>query len=1169
MDNPQTNAKPRRRRGRRGGHRHGPGGNVPGQGQRNGPSYGPMHGPHQAPVAGGIPNVAPVSLLPGQVGPVPNTGAPLTTLAARSQRHFPGRARALGHDYFLSGRVSEPVRAGDTFTLTVLGSGPSYNVVLDFSKTPADKSMDALCDCPYYDGGGLCKHLWAAILQIDKAGLAEVIPETGQLRVVHARPRNRRDGREGRTTSPGGKLPTMLPSPHGGNGQPRSSNLPGVPAVSSWRARLDQIQGVTGGRPANTFAGTWLAYFVVSASETVATGKLVLDLWTRDRLSNGGLGPLKPNRLPSHDVSRFTDVRDQEVLSILDRTGEAKTFAPHGRGAGNPSSRFTVDPILETQLIPTLTNTGKLFLSRSPTGSPDDADRPLRMDRGKPWNLELKIDAVKDTHYRIDGLLKRDNETRALNEPLWIFGSSFMLFADRICKLSDPRQVAWAKALKSPEAFLVPRDQGDALLRRILADPAVPKVTWPDDMGWKTLTIDPKPKGVFRPLGIPSANGRMTLTVSFDYAGREISLNDTAETLVDADQKCVYTRNVAFEEGTLTQALKILRDDQGTGTLPTVEMHRVAAELSAAGWTVYIENQRLHVADDFAMNVSTNTDWFDLKMEASFGNAAVGQPALLAALAAKDGLVKLADGSLGMLPKEWLDRYASMSEFGETNADGSLRFSKSQGLMLNAALADNDHVRADVGFTSFRDRVAKFEGVKMGKAPKGFVGTLRDYQKEGLAWLGFVEEFQMGGILADDMGLGKTIQILAFLRGREKIRNLPSIVVAPKSLVFNWQDEAARFVPDLNVICYSGAGRSKFLKDIATADLVVTTYGTLRTDIEKLREFEFDVAIVDEAQAIKNGKSQSAQACKRLRANHRLALTGTPIENSLTDLFSILEFTSPGLLTMTQDQEVGEGTAKMLARMLKPFALRRTKEKVLKELPEKSEQVLYCEMSTTEKQYYNTLRDHYRATLTGETDGGKSNFHVLEALLRLRQASCHPGLVNPELKGEGSAKLSLLLSQIKEVIEEGHKALVFSQFTSLLALVKNDFDREGITYEYLDGQTQDRKTPVERFQTDKKCPVFLISLKAGGTGLNLTAADYVFILDPWWNPAVEAQAIGRAHRIGQSNKVFAYRMIARGTVEEKIVELQKTKRELAESIFSEDKEFMGKLTREDLEQLLS
>ncbi|MBI3557471.1 MAG: DEAD/DEAH box helicase [Deltaproteobacteria bacterium] len=1121
-----------------------------------------MHGPHPAPSANSAPNVAPMSGMPGQQLQAQQS-VPMTTLAQRSQRHFPGRARALGHDYFLSGRVSEPTRVEDTFTLQVLGSGPSYNVVLDFSKTPADKSMDALCDCPYYDGGGLCKHLWAAILQIDKAGLASVVPETGQLRVVHARPRNRRDGRNGASN---GKLPAMLPNP---NGQVRIPSLPGVPAVSSWRARLDQIQGVTGGRPANTFAGTWLAYFVVSASETVSSGKLVIDLWTRDRLSNGGLGPLKPNRLPSHDVSRFTDVRDQEVLSILDRTGEAKTFAPHGRGAGNPSSRFTVDPILETQLIPTLTNTGKLFLSRSPTGSPDDADRPLRMDRGKPWNLELKIEAVKDTHYRIDGILKRDNETRGLNEPLWIFGSSFMLFADRICKLSDPRQVAWAKALKSPEPFLVPRDQGDALLRRILADPAVPKVTWPDDMGWKTLTIDPKPKGVFRPLGIASATGRMTLTVSFDYAGREISLNDTAETLVDVEQKCVYTRNVAFEEGTLTQALKILRDDQGTGTLPTAEMHRVAAELTASGWTVYIENQRLHVADDFAMNVSTNTDWFDIKMEASFGNAAVGQPALLAALAAKDGLVKLADGSLGMLPKEWLERYASMSEFGEKNDDGSLRFTKSQGLMLNAALAETDHVRADLGFTSFRERVAKFEGVKMGKAPKGFVGTLRDYQKEGLAWLGFVEEFQMGGILADDMGLGKTIQILAFLRGREKSRNLPSIVVAPKSLVFNWQDEAARFVPDLNVISYSGAGRSKFLKDIPTADLVVTTYGTLRTDIDKLREFEFDVAIVDEAQAIKNANSQSAQACKRLRANQRLALTGTPIENSLTDLFSILEFTSPGLLTMTQDQQVGEDTAKMLSRMLKPFALRRTKEKVLKELPEKSEQVLFCEMSTTEKQYYNTLRDHYRATLTGETDGGKSNFHVLEALLRLRQASCHPGLVNPELRGEGSAKLSLLLSQIKEVIEEGHKALVFSQFTSLLSLVREDFDREGITYEYLDGQTMDRKTPVERFQTDKKCPVFLISLKAGGTGLNLTAADYVFILDPWWNPAVEAQAIGRAHRIGQSNKVFAYRMIARGTVEEKIVELQKTKRELAESIFSEDKEFMGKLTREDLEQLLS
>ena len=1095
--------------------------------------------------------------------------APMTTLEHRCERHFPRRARILGGGYFHSGRVSPPTRVEETFTLAVLASGPTYNVVLDFSKAAATKSIEARCDCPYYDGGGLCKHLWAAVLQIDKAGLAGVVPESGQLRVLHIKPRVRQphDPQTPRHGGLPGGVPGTLPNPI--SLPPRSS----VPAVSSWRARLDQIQGLSGGRPANTFAGTWLAFYVVNAAETIATGKLVLDLWTRDRLSSGGLGPLKPNRVPSGELSRFTDIRDREVLSVLSRTCETQTFAPFGRASGNLCSRFTVDPILESHLIPSLTAAGKLFLSRSPNGSPDDADRPLRMDRGKAWNLELKIEAVLSSgHYRLDGLLKRENEVRALTEPLCVFRSSFLLFADRIGRLSDSRQVAWVSALRSPEELLIPKDQGDAVLKRVLTDPAVPKVTWPDDMGWSTLVIEPRPKGVFRPLGIGASTGRMTLTVTFDYGGREVSLNDTSDTLVDLEQKRVYSRNLAFEENTLTQALKILRDDQGTGTFPTTELHRVAGELTAAGWIIYIENQRLHIADDFAMNVSTSTDWFDLKMEASFADAPVGQRELLAALEAKNGLVKLADGSLGMLPQEWLARYDSFRQFGEKNAEGGLRFNKSQGLMLNAVLGEGDRLKADRGFLAFRERIQKFEGVTTAKTPKGFCGKLRNYQKEGLSWLDFVEKFEMGGILADDMGLGKTIQVLAFLLGRKKKKKMPNLVVAPRSLVFNWLDEAKRFAPGLEVIAYAGAGRTKHFKELADADLVVTTYGTLRTDIEKLQEIEFDVAIADEAQNIKNPASLSALACKQIKATHHLALTGTPIENSLGDLFSILEFTSPGLLDLPKGNDLNDDSRALLAKMLRPFVLRRTKEKVLKELPEKSEQVLYCEMSSTERQLYNGLRDHYRASLAGEIEKsglGGAKLHVLEALLRLRQASCHPGLVNPEKKTEDSAKLALLLSHIKEVIQEGHKALVFSQFTSLLELVRADFDQNGIVYEYLDGQTVDRKTPVDRFQSDPKCPVFIISLKAGGTGLNLTAADYVFILDPWWNPAVEAQAIGRAHRIGQTNKVFAYRMIARGTVEEKILELQKTKRDLAESIFSEDKNFMKKLTREDLEMLLT
>jgi superfamily II DNA or RNA helicase len=992
-----------------------------------------------------------------------------------------------------------------------------------------------------------------------------MIPEGGSLKLVHAQPRPRRE--------------MGAPNPAGQPRPPHPIIAPGR-ISSSWVDRLNQLQGLNVATPERRISATLQAFFVISAEETGSAGKLVFDLWTRVKSPNGELGPLRPNRVSGHEFSHYDDIRDQEVLTLLTRSCNPQTFTPYGRGSGNVSSRFTVDPIFESHLIPMLASSGKLFLSRSPNGTPDSAERPLRLDRSKTYDLELKIEAPSTEYFKLDAILKRSGEFLNLSAPLAILRSGFLLFDDRISRFSEPSHALWALALRRPAQFLVPRNDGDALLTRILLDPASPRVTWPAEMGWTQSVIEPKPKGVFRPLGNDPSIGRMTLTVSFDYDGREVALSETEKTLVDPSRKCVYVRNTDFEERTLVKALEILRDPQGTGSVPMSDLHRAANDLCRAGWTIHFENQKLLIADDFALNVSSSTDWFDLKVSASFGDQAVDQRQLLAALESGSGLVKLADGSLGMLPPEWLAQYAPVAQlgtkFGEMTEDGLLRFTRFQGLMLNAAITDDSKLKADAGFSAFREKIRKFEGMKSVNAPDGFKGKLRDYQKEGLAWLSFIEEFETGGILADDMGLGKTIQILAFLLGRTEKnsgeKKLPCLVVTPKSLAFNWMDEAARFAPNLKIVRYAGTGRTRLVEEMQNADLVVTTYGTLRTDVKKLQEVEFDVAIVDEAQAIKNSKSQAAMATKKLRARHRLALTGTPIENSIKDLLSILEFTNPGLLTVSPQKEIGGDTQAMLAKTLKPFMLRRTKEKVLTELPDKSEQVLFCEMSATERQFYAAIREKYRASLAEKIDAGgmaKSKLHVLEALLRLRQAACHPGLVDPRRKTEPSAKLQLLLNHIKEVTQEGHKALVFSQFTSLLSLVRSDLEGEGIHYEYLDGQTEDRKSPVERFQTDPNSRVFLISLKAGGTGLNLTAADYVFILDPWWNPAVEAQAIGRAHRMGQSQKVFAYRMIARGTVEEKILDLQKTKRDLAESIISEDQDFLRKLTRDDLEQLLT
>jgi SNF2 family DNA or RNA helicase len=406
----------------------------------------------------------------------------------------------------------------------------------------------------------------------------------------------------------------------------------------------------------------------------------------------------------------------------------------------------------------------------------------------------------------------------------------------------------------------------------------------------------------------------------------------------------------------------------------------------------------------------------------------------------------------------------------------------------------------------------------------------------------------------------------------------PSVAVVPRSLVFNWIAEAKRFAPDLRVLDYSGPDRAD--KVLGDYDLVLTTYGTLRRDAVLLAGQEFDYVILDEAQAIKNAQTASAKAVRLLKGRHRLALSGTPVENHIGELWSLFEFLNPGLLgssnafrraTLVQKRDGGEDLA-LVARALKPLILRRTKEQVAPELPTRTEQTIYCELDDSQRGTYDQLRAHYRASLlkrVEESGLAKSKIHVLEALLRLRQAASHVGLVEKRRRDAPSAKFDVLIPMLIEIIDEGHKALVFSQFTELLALLRERLDEAKVVYEYLDGQTRDRAARVERFAADADCRVFLISLKAGGLGLNLTAAEYVFLLDPWWNPAAEAQAIDRAHRIGQSRHVFAYRLIAKDTVEEKVAELQASKRELADAILSADPALIRNLKAEDLELLLS
>jgi non-specific serine/threonine protein kinase len=582
------------------------------------------------------------------------------------------------------------------------------------------------------------------------------------------------------------------------------------------------------------------------------------------------------------------------------------------------------------------------------------------------------------------------------------------------------------------------------------------------------------------------------------------------------------------------------------------------------------------------MRTSSGIDWFDVKVEIRFGDQLASLADVRKALLKKENFVALGDGTLGMLPEEWLEKYAGMLRVGQVDGD-TVKVSKLHFSVIDALYNEIDSLEVQRELYEKRQKLLNFQEIADVPLPANVKAQLRDYQREGFKWLHFLNEFGWGGCLADDMGLGKTLQVLTFLQERQnRMPDATNLVVVPTTLLSNWEAEAAKFCPDLKTQVYRGATRQWDTDLFDEFDLVITTYGTVRSDIEKLRQYRFGYVVLDESQAIKNPSSQVAKAVKLLRADNRIVMTGTPVENNTFDLYSQMDFLNPGLLGSQEffrmeyatpiDKHRNEEKARELRGLIYPFMLKRTKEEVAKDLPDKTEIVLHCEMGKAQRKVYEKFRETYRQKITDKMsrDGKeKASFLILEGLLKLRQICDSPALLSDEEDyGHDSAKLDELVREIHENAGH-HKILVFSQFLKMLDLVRQHLEAMHIPYEYLDGSTEDRAARVRSFQENEQCRVFLISLKAGGVGLNLTSADYVYLIDPWWNPAVEQQAIDRTHRIGQTQKVFAYKMICKDTVEEKILSLQEKKKEVADDLISTESGFIKKLTQEDIVGLFS
>ncbi|MCE9615106.1 MAG: DEAD/DEAH box helicase [Lentisphaerae bacterium] len=1108
-----------------------------------------------------------------------------TSLTRVLAQAFTATSRSRGERYAEQGRVKDLV-GDDRLATAMVSGGRLYDVSIEATD---EGQVTFTCDCPYYASTGPCKHLWAVIVKAEEEGLLGAAAQAASVSIESARPEDAGidDGLEERFPVPAFPAAHVHPTWSGA----AARGLPWKEAL----ARVQTLQSAVPARPAVGREREEPILYAIDIEATLANNAMTVRLLTRYRKKNGLWSKLKARPINHTSLATMQDPLDRDLLPRLLGAMPGQGYY-YGYASGG--AQFRLVGLLQDQVLIPACEAARLYL----LDGEGELTGPLRFEPDRAYGLELSMALAADGRgYEVTGVLAADGVREPVASPLLILAGGWIFWTDRLARLRDDGVFPWITLLREQGRVRVPQTKRLDFLAGVMQCPAVPSLQLPPELRYEEVRLTPRPRLAVRPSTNPWQDGLLQARLSFLYGDHEVGAGVSGVgMLLEGEPPRLLTRDAAAEQAardrlrgfgarSAEDGYAVPRGDYDL-LVPVRDFARAVRSLVAENWRVEASGKLYRQSVGVKMHVAAGIDWFELQGEVAFEGRTVSMPALLATLRKGEQMVTLDDGTFGVIPESWLERYAPIAALGRRDGD-QVKFSLAQTGLLDALLAAQPEATCDEAFEQARTALRGFERIEPLKAGALFVGTLRPYQEDGLGWMKFLRDFGMGGCLADDMGLGKTVQVLAMLAGRRRAAAAgdgglpgdavgPALVVAPRSLIFNWHREATRFSPALRVLDYTGTGRHAAADDIRSYDLMLTTYGTLRRDITVLKDVVFDYVILDEAQSVKNASTNAAKAVRLLNGRHRLALSGTPIENHLGELWSLFEFLNPGMLGtaavfqagLARNSEDAEARG-LLSRALRPFILRRTKRQVARDLPDKTEETLYCELEPPQRKLYDELRDYYRESLLRHADAKgmrKVTMHVLEALLRLRQAACHTGLLSKAHPGPThSAKFDTLLPQLAEVVEEGHKALVFSQFTELLRLLRGRLDAEGQVYEYLDGKTRDREARVTRFQNDPACKLFLVSLKAGGLGLNLTAAEYVFLLDPWWNPAVEAQAIDRTHRIGQTQPVFAYRLIARDTVEERILELQRTKRDLADSIITADNSLIRNLKREDLELLLS